>query len=114
MPRIPSWRIPARPGRPRGRNGPPDIRVARNGRTRVWFEVAIGLIALALGVLTVFWRDWIEVLFNIDPDAGSGAVEWLVVIALLGVGLFGTLLARFEWRRMNASPAATPHDVRGL
>jgi hypothetical protein len=41
---------------------------------------------------------WLEVVFGVDPDHGSGAVEWaVVIIALLGSATL-TLLARYEWR----------------
>jgi hypothetical protein len=41
---------------------------------------------------------WIELMFGVDPDHGSGVVEsGVVVIALLGSATL-TLLARYEWR----------------
>jgi hypothetical protein len=41
---------------------------------------------------------WLELLFGVDPDHGSGAVESaVVIIALLGSATL-TLLARYEWR----------------
>jgi hypothetical protein len=81
---------------------------------RVWLEIAVALASLALGAVTVFWPDWIELLFHVDPDGGNGAVEWLFVIALLAVGVLGSLLARVEWRRLHAMPREVLLDGRWM
>jgi hypothetical protein len=36
-------------------------------------------------LLTLLWRDWIELVFRVDPDAGSGALEWAFAAVALGV-----------------------------
>jgi len=51
-----------------------------------------------LALLTVVVRDWIEVVFRVDPDAGSGAVEWLVVCTFAAAALVFGSLARAELR----------------
>lgn len=55
-------------------------------------------VSAALFALTLVRRDWIEVVFGVEPDAGSGALEWGIAFAFLfaGVGLF--LLARRDRR----------------
>ncbi len=46
--------------------------------------------------------DWIEVAFHVDPDAGSGELEWLIAGAFaLGTVGFG-LAARRQWRLSRA------------
>lgn len=42
------------------------------------FKVELGLAGLSsqLLVLTLAWRDWIEIVFRIDPDHGNGSLEW--------------------------------------
>jgi len=68
-------------------------------RRRFWAEVALGSLSLALLVLTLTTADWIEVLFGVDPDSGSGALEWTVVCGLaVATAVFG-LIARIEWSR---------------
>jgi hypothetical protein len=47
-------------------------------------------------------RDWIEVMFGVDPDHRSGSVEWLILGILLAVALIASALARREWRRLRA------------
>jgi hypothetical protein len=51
-------------------------------------------------VLTLFWRDWIEVVFGVDPDGRSGALEFVIAAALLLGAAASAVLARAEWRRV--------------
>ena len=51
-----------------------------------------------LALVTVFWRDWIEVT-GWEPDHHNGTVEWLMVGVLATVTVFAALLTRIEWRR---------------
>jgi hypothetical protein len=71
-------------------------------RRRFYVETVIGGVAGVLGVLTVFWRDWIEALTGFDPDNHDGSVEWLIVAGLLVVAVVLGALARVEWRRALA------------
>jgi hypothetical protein len=64
-------------------------------KTRMTLEGLAGLTSLVLAVLTVVNREWIEELTGLEPDAGSGALEWLIVIAF---GLAAVLLGRMAWR----------------
>jgi hypothetical protein len=74
---------------------------------RVRLEIAIAVVAGALGVLTVFWQDWIEALTGWDPDQHDGAFEWVIVAVLLAVAAAVGVLARRDWRRLAAaSPSA--------
>lgn len=56
--------------------------------------------ASSLGlVLTLVWKDWIEILFQVDPDDHSGSLESLIVVLFAMVTIVSILLARHEWRR---------------
>jgi hypothetical protein len=80
-------------------------------RSRRLLLAEIGL-ATATGILTIVTlisRQWIEIVFGIDPDHGSGALEWLIVVALAAATLIFGLLARNEWRRPQSPVLATPN-----
>jgi len=74
-------------------------------RLRFWLETGVGSVTAILFVVTLFWRDWIEIIFNVDPDEGNGFVEWSIVGGLLVVTLILFFLARYEWRRIRPAHA---------
>jgi len=76
----------------------------RHSKARVQLEAAVALCAGILGILTVFWRDWIEVLTGWDPDQHNGTAEWVVVAGLLAVAVAMGLVARRHWRLLTADP----------
>ena len=70
----------------------------RSVRKRFWLEFGLCVLSSVLLVLTLVWRDWIELVFGFDPDHGSGALEWIItVVTAAGVVCFA-VLARVEWR----------------
>jgi len=69
-----------------------------------WVESMSAAMAFGLWVITLVWRDWIEIIFGVEPDRDSGTIEWAIVGTLLATALGSALLARTEWRRRHASP----------
>jgi len=76
----------------------------RTTRLRYRFEVGLAVLAGAMAVLTLISREWIEVIFGVDPDQGSGALEWLIVFAAAAVALASGFAALLERRRAATSP----------
>ena len=72
-------------------------------RRRFWLETGMAIVTSILFVITLGQRDWIEIVFNVDPDNRSGALEWLIVGALLVVTITLFTLASYEWRRARAA-----------
>jgi hypothetical protein len=70
-------------------------------RFRFWLEIGAATVTAILFMVTLVWRDWIEIVFRVEPDGGNGSLEWWIVAILLvvTVTLFG--LARYEWRRVQ-------------
>jgi len=75
--------------------------MCRRLKVRLSVEVLLGLASLTLGFLTAINREWIEGLTGLEPDAGSGALEWGIVFALaLAAIVFGALAVR-DGRRLR-------------
>lgn len=72
-------------------------------RWHFWLETSMALVTGILFVITLVQRDWIEIVFGVDPDSQSGALEWLVVGALLVATIALFLLASYEWRKARTA-----------
>ena len=70
---------------------------------RFWLETGVAVVTGILFVITLVWNDWIELVFNVDPDQGNGLVEWSIVAILLIVTISLFVLARYEWRRARSA-----------
>jgi hypothetical protein len=68
-------------------------------RRRFWVESASALTTVILAVVTLVWPQWIEAVFGVDPDGGSGAAEVAVVGVLAIITLVLAGAAGLEWRR---------------
>jgi hypothetical protein len=65
-------------------------------------EVCLAVLTGVLGVLTVFWHDWIEALTGWDPDRHSGSAELGLVAILLIMSVSCAVAARRTHRRLVA------------
>jgi hypothetical protein len=72
-------------------------------RRRFLIETALAVASAALLLLTLISKEWIELLFGVDPDGGSGTLEWAIVAALLAMTVaFGALARRDRPRSQEA------------
>ncbi|MER5207753.1 ABC transporter permease [Streptomyces sp. NPDC002825] len=74
----------------------------RNVRLRGRIETIAACLSGLLFLLTAIWPDWIERVFEAEPDQGSGALEWVIVGVALCATIVFSLLARAEYRRARA------------
>jgi hypothetical protein len=72
-------------------------------RPRFWLEAILASNTAVLAVVTAIRPTWIERVLHVDPDAGSGATEWGLVLVLAAATLVSGIAARNEWRRAAAS-----------
>jgi hypothetical protein len=61
---------------------------------RLRVEATLTVLTATTALLTIAWSEWIEAVFRIDPDGGSGAVEWAFVAVLALCSLTFALLAQ--------------------
>jgi hypothetical protein len=64
-------------------------------------DAVLACLALIGLMVTLAWPDWIERLTGLDPDGGSGAVEWVVIAVLAVLTLVFGVRA---WRVLRAAP----------
>jgi hypothetical protein len=67
-------------------------------RLRFWVESVFAVGGCGLAVLTFFGKDWMEALFHVGLDGGTGSLEWSVSIGLALIGLTNLFLPYREWR----------------
>lgn len=71
--------------------------------TRFWIEAVVAGAGLALFLLTLVTRERIEMLTGLDPDGGSGALEFSLALGLLVVAAASAFLARRTFRSIAAA-----------
>ena len=57
------------------------------------------MVGLALFVLTLITREWFELLTGLDPDGGSGALEWVLAFGLLAASALSAFAARHHYQQ---------------
>lgn len=70
-------------------------------RARFWVFIGAGVTFTLLFAITLMWPNWLELVFHIEPDEGSGAVEWLIVGVSGATALLCFILTGREWHRTS-------------
>ena len=70
-------------------------------------EASLAVLSGILFVITLVSKEWIEIIFRVDPDHGSGSLEWTIVAVLAVAAVTCTTLARIEWRRTQPAADST-------
>ncbi len=77
-------------------------------RGRFWVESVFALVSAILALVTLAVPDWIEAVFNVDPDHHSGSLEWAISAAFFAAAVVAGALARRESRRALVAAPALP------
>lgn len=67
----------------------------RSLRRRARLEVFLAAAFAALTLVTLAWTQWIEGLFEVSPDGGSGETEWGITLVF---GVLALVCAALGWR----------------
>ena len=82
----------------------------RPGR-RFRIEAAISALSAVSLVATVIDPEWIEFVFGVDPDGGSGALEWGLSPGLAALALLSAARAGGDWRRAGPVSGKCPERL---
>ena len=66
--------------------------------SRVIVEALLATLSAAALVSTCFWPQWIEGLFGLEPDGGSGETEWGLSLGLAVATIVFIARAGQAWR----------------
>lgn len=77
--------------------------VDRQLHKRFWVEASLGSLSALLFVVTLAWPQWIELVLHVDPDFGSGKLEWAIAMLMSVLAVASFALARIEWSRARAA-----------
>lgn len=72
---------------------------------RILTETILAIVAGVLAIVTAINAEWIEWLTGLDPDGGSGTLEWALVGVLALAAVVAGVLARRDLRRWRAATA---------
>ncbi|HUY24166.1 MAG TPA: hypothetical protein VMV09_02525 [Candidatus Saccharimonadales bacterium] len=79
--------------------------MAHHFRVRFWVEAGLAVFTALLAGATQMWPNWVELVFRVDPDHGSGSLERVLVGVCLAAFLASVLLAGTEFRSQAAHSA---------
>jgi hypothetical protein len=71
----------------------------RQFRRRFWVEITLGIAAVGLFFATLASPDWIEDVFGLNIDGGSGSLEWALALGTGVVALAMIGATSYEFRR---------------
>jgi ABC-type thiamin/hydroxymethylpyrimidine transport system permease subunit len=71
-------------------------------RRRLRIEMVLAVISAILCALTLVFPQWIEELTGLEPDGGSGALEWIIAGLFLVAAVVSAVVARRDYRRLAA------------
>jgi hypothetical protein len=75
-------------------------------RWRLRVAASCAAVCWLLFAVTLAIPDWIEVIFQADPDHGNGSLEWLIVAVLFVAAVALSGVTRREWRRTQPGKAS--------
>lgn len=74
-------------------------------KLRFWVELALASASGGLCILTLVWREWVELLLGVDPDGGDGSLEWAIAAGSFTAAVTFSIVARIEWRALATQPS---------
>jgi hypothetical protein len=76
--------------------------MTKSQKALIIMEASLGASCTLLAAVTIVWRDWIEIIFNWDPDHNNGGAEIGIVCGLAMAGVALVLIAGWQNRRWRS------------
>jgi hypothetical protein len=75
---------------------------------RARFEWILAAVLALASIATIIWPRWVESLTGLEPDGGSGELEWWIVGLTMMFALVSAILSRRDYRAFHQqrSPSA--------
>ncbi len=61
-------------------------------------EFCLSVLAGVLAFVTAVWPTWVETVTGVDPDAGGGGAEWVVVVMCVCLAAVAAVDSRRRYR----------------
>jgi hypothetical protein len=68
---------------------------------RFRLETGLACTSLLLLLATLVWREWIELVFRVDPDRGNGSLEWLILALFATATAVFSARAHAQWKQIQ-------------
>lgn len=68
---------------------------------RRWISGVLAVVSTVLLVLTLIWPQWIEGIFEVEPDSGDGSAETLLAVGLAAVAVLSSVDTAWLWWRLR-------------
>lgn len=76
-------------------------------RLRLRIEIGLAIASVVLAGVTLIWPNWIELLFEAEPDGGDGSLERAISLVFILAAAVFSLFARMDSRRLSQTREAT-------
>lgn len=76
-------------------------------RVRLCVKFALSIVSALLLGITLRWPQWIEMMFDVDPDGGDGSSEWGLTLTFAAVTILAFASTARDFRNYKKFGSAS-------